>query len=256
MLKYLAALIEFIAKQDPAFPAAIQGISRAEIELCEEGCAVKLPELYIEFLTLMGADSGSFLPFGGGYDYNFYELVELLPAEDYPPQKYFKVARAVDPTETSSYDLFLDLGRSDGVDAALVLFEVAGPFREDQVIEVGFTLGEYLTKGAFGAFELRQRAHQTTLLARGFPPQETRRRKSAALQLLTNMRCSLAMPEWPRLACCTRKDLSVLVEAREDLSQLALRVGGDDSLTVQVAVDQILVGVPDAVPRDSLGPRT
>lgn len=239
-------LLAFLRMRDPAYLDTVKGVPREEISLCEEGCKISLPSLYVDFLMKMGASSGTFHPFGVTQVCNFYELVEQLPAEDYPGDRYFKVAFETDPSLVASYDAFLDLARSNGQDAPLVQFEDGGGFAPEYVVEVGFTLEEWLTRRIFSHFDVNRRAEHRNLWWFCESPADGRRKLEAAINLLDKMGLVPVLPPLPRVMCLWRDTLSALLEVSGSTGSISIALGTDEGHILRVAVEQVLDGLPGA----------
>lgn len=237
-------LLNFVQARDRSYLGTVKGVNRQDIELCEENSGIALPRLYVDFLATMGESCGAFWPFGVHQNCNFYRLVEMLPAEDYPGTKFFKVAFEDDPSAIAYYDMFLDLGRSDGEDAGLVRFEDSSAFSLEHVIEVGFTLHEWFNGRFFNYFEVRRRAQADGLYRHCDSPAEIRRSMETAVQLLSKMGLKPVLPPLPRVSCLQNKKLSALVEIRETVSGISIDLGADDIIPLKTAIEQIMDGLP------------
>jgi SMI1/KNR4 family protein SUKH-1 len=239
-------VLEFIDSADPSFAAKMRGVQLQDIDACEAGLNIRLPETYRQFLLTMGVHSGDFHPIAASQNHSFYDVMELLPEEDYPADRYFRVSFASDESQISPPDYFLDLARSDGDDAPLVIFEGGGGFKPDSVRDTGFTFGEHVMERVFQFFEFDRRSAAETILISNLPPDEARNRMGTALDLLTRMRFDLVLPPLPRVACLRRGGMSAVVAVRELTSLLRIRISSADRKELSVLVDQILLSLPGA----------
>jgi hypothetical protein len=251
-----AELKELMRVRDPEYLSTVRGVSREEISLCEKGCGIVLPSLYVEFLMTMGAGHGRFFPFGATQVCNFYALIEQLPAEDYPGQKYFKIAFENDPGEITPYDFFLDLGGSDGHDAPLVWIESGIEFEAGDEKKVGFTLQEWFDGRVFHYFEKSLRPHLRTVYLS--PPSDSgiRQCMQQAIGLLSRMGLEPALPLMPRVACFRGESLSAKVEHRDTTRGVRVGFGADDPTKLRLAIEQLVDGLPGVSTVESEAPRS
>jgi hypothetical protein len=236
--------LEFINAADPTFAGQMKGVPPADIEATEAGCNITLPQAYRQFLLLMGAASGRFSATAATQTHRFYEVMELLPDEDYPIDRYFRVSFASDETQISPPDYFLDLARSDGEDAPLVTFEGGGSFNPNEVVETGFTFGEQVSDRIFRVFEFNKRPHTERIYRLEVTLAEAPALMQAAIDLLTRMRFDFALSRLPRIACLNRTDASAIVSISEPNELVKINIGSDRLPELRALVDQVLVGLP------------
>jgi hypothetical protein len=238
--------LEFINAADPEFTEKMKGVPSTNIEAAEAGCQVRLPEAYREFLLLMGVASGGFVATVAGQTHSFYEVMERLPDEDYPLDRYFRVSFASDETQVSPPDYFLDLSRSDGEDAPLVTFEGGGGFNPDEVVETGFTFGEQVTERIFRYFEFNKQPDSDRVFQLGLDRKEMPLHMTAAIELLGRMRFEHALTPLPRIACLHRPGASAIVAIREPNELVKVNIAAGSLPELRALVDQLLVGLPGA----------
>jgi hypothetical protein len=252
-------LADFIRTEDPSFAASVQGVPLEEIERVERENGIRLPRSYRGFLQMMGRDSDGFDLFGPHRNHRFGDLVERLPARSYPGRSYFKIGLACDPSEISPPDYFLDLTRSDGLDAPIVMFEdddelELEDFDPGRVRDTPFTFGEQATNRVF-TFLVLDRSAETSRIIIGAQSREERRTvNSDVIALLRGMKFDAVLPADPLISTFRRGSLGVLVNVREDLRCVAVNLGGEEGPPVKVVVDQVLGRYPDAAVRGSGGP--
>jgi hypothetical protein len=239
-------VLAYVDSVDPAFRSRLKGVPEHDIALTEGGLHIRLPASYREFLLLMGVDSGDLSPLTAVQNHSFYDVLELLPDDDYPAQRYFRVAFADDETQISPPDTFLDLARSDGYDAPLVAFEGGGGFDAAQVQETGFTFGEQISQRVFEKFGLERSAQKEVVYVSNLGPDEARNRLARVSRLLTQMRFEHALPPMPRVVGMHRPDARAAVVVREPLNLLRVVLGAADKTEARVLADQILTAEPEA----------
>jgi hypothetical protein len=144
----------------------VKGVPRQELEAWQNRYSVKLPSVYLDFMTCMGHSSGTFRPLGA-YDHNFEELARQVAwmysddcpyREDYPQDRYFMIGYIADESEISPYELFLILDGCDGNDAPLVEMGSNGVYNAAGRRCVAEMLGELLMKCAIRNFGNNDRA--------------------------------------------------------------------------------------------------
>jgi hypothetical protein len=241
-----AALAAFMLAKDPAFAASVEGVSREDVAELERGLSIALPRGYVDFLTSMGRDSDGFYPFTPLQTHEFDELLEDLPPRNYRADHLFKVSLASDPEEVSPLDYFLDLTRSDGDDAPLVMAGHDGTIRSDGILEIGLTFGEHITARLFTFLELHRRPENASVVVGGVERQQAQLRRNDAIQLLQRSKLTPALPPLPRVVCLTAPTLSALVSIDEYTRTLAIELGADDRSVLVAMVDGVLAGLPGA----------
>src|SRR5262249_46740754 len=132
------------------FVAALEGVTPDEIARVEREYQIRLPDSYRQFVLNMGANSAGFHLFGPTQNQRFPDVAAQVPDESYPTQEYFKIARADDERMINAPDHFLDLRRSDGMDAPIVAFEADEEFTLENVRDYGFTFLEQADRRLFG----------------------------------------------------------------------------------------------------------
>lgn len=233
-----ADLLAFIQEKDPAYLRTIRGVPRAEIAQCEASCAITLPKIYVDFVATMGDDAGAFDPFGAMEIWHFRDLVEELPAESYPQDELFKVSIDDDPGAISPQDKFVDLRRSDGMDAPLVLYEDGGSFSWKSVVRSGYSLGEWLTTRIFDVFELDRRPHIRSLCIIFETAREQRQNRPVVLDMLTKMGFRPALPSLSGISCVQRPSCSARFRAVDEIDGLTIKLGAESRRDLDVITEQ------------------
>lgn len=243
-------LYAFMLSRVPTLAEQVVGVPCDQIAELEQGLGIRLPRFYVGFLATMGVDSGSFVPFTSSHEHDFYDLVEALPPDYYPPHDFFKVAYECNEGRTPMYDYFLDLRRSDGEDAPLVLFEdgIAG-FTAEMVGDLGTSLAEELASGAWEMFEGRARPHDRILMVHANREQAIEGARGRVLALLEHHGVVRSLPALPRLDCLMGP-LVGRVEVRDSM-MMVVTIAGDDAKQIGYVIEQML----DHVPGASLDPR-
>lgn len=238
--------IQFIDRVDATFLANAKGVPLKDIEAAEAGCRVRLPRAYRQFLLLMGSDSGEFQAISATQTTSFYEVLALLPDDDYPVERYFRVSFASEDAQVSPPDYFLDLAHGDDEDAPLVAFEGGGHFDPRDVMQTGFSFGEQVTDRIFRHFEFGRRAERERVFVLEVEPRDAPEHMRVAIDLLTRMGFGLALAPLPRLACMSRPGASSIVAIREPNRLLKINVGCESRSELLRLVDQLLVGLEGA----------
>lgn len=243
-------ILGFIRRSSPEHATAFVGITREEIAEWEARCAVSLPTIYRGFLAAMGADCDDFHPFGVSQVCDFHALIVRLPATNYPGDRYFKVSCEGSPEAVTFYDTFIDLRRSDGDDAPLVRFEDDEWFAQEDVIEVGFTLGEELMRSAFDRFQLGRRpaSNKVSIFCESASEiAPTMRRLHAHMR---ERGLADELPGSPRVACLHSEPCSVLLESHESLKILRVAIGAQAVRVASAFVEELLDQFPHAMTLD------
>lgn len=192
----------------------------------------------MNFLQVLGQEGGAFRPFGKTMQHNFYDLVQQLPAEDYPGDKFFKIAFETDSSLVAFYDLFLDLRRSDGEDAPLVTFEDGVELSPGAVNEVGLTFDERMMERVFSFFALNRCAERSIVTV------DSIQLRDKAVGLLTSMAFQHVLPSLPRIICLRRGTFCALVKVVADTQTLDVKLGADERTPLGIIVEQLLSGLP------------
>jgi hypothetical protein len=242
-------LMEFVQGADSSVAAALVGVPPSAVQRAEATAGVRLPESYRGFLTRMGRDSGGLHLFGPGYSQSFDDLAAELPAETYPGTSYFKIAVSIDESDISAPDYFLDLARSDGEDAPVVMFEDVGEFSHDVINDTGFTFGEQVTRRLFTMLVLDRAPEQATMVVGHLSREQRTSSHAAALALLQAMELVTVLPELPRVSCLHRDRLGAMVQAQAGGLSLVITVCHDERMSLEVALDQLRERFPAAAVR-------
>jgi hypothetical protein len=153
-------VLDYIISQQPDFIQTVKGVARQELEAWQNSYSVKLPSIYLDFMTVMGHNSGKYRPLGW-YDHIFEELASQVAwlysddcpyRKDYPQHQYFQIGYVADESAISPEELFLDLEGSDGNDAQLIEMGSNGVYTVNARRNTGETLGELLMKTAVRSF--------------------------------------------------------------------------------------------------------
>ncbi len=123
MLMDWSRVMAFMQQRDPALVASLVGVPRPQIDAVQAQYRIQFPAVYVDFLQTMGEGSGGLTPFGNTQVHRFSELIAQLPPQDYPADRFFKVAFESDEMALACFDTYLDLARNDGDDSAIVRFE-------------------------------------------------------------------------------------------------------------------------------------
>jgi hypothetical protein len=244
------ALTHFVGTEDPPFAASVQGVSREELDEVERARHIQLPRGYRRFLTMMGRDSDGFYLFGPHRNQKFDDLLAQVSPRLYPQQRYFKIAFAVEPSEISPSDYFLDLARSDGADAPIVMFqddEDSGidDFKPEYVRETPFTFTERATNRLFTFFVLDRAAHRSRVVIGAMSAANRRAANDNVVEILGKMNFEPVLPSSRVVGTFRRGRFGALVTVREDLRCVAIDLGGDGP-SLKVVVDQLSLRFPDA----------
>ncbi|MCY1019905.1 hypothetical protein [Pyxidicoccus sp. MSG2] len=249
-------VIEFIRQRDPAFLSRVEGVPAAAVAALAAGRGVTLPVSYVEFLRRMGVNSNGYAPFGSMQDHCFAAISERLDDEDAAPAgRFFPVAIETDPSMVVLYDHCLDLQRSDGDDAPLVMLEQGVSLELQTPVETHETFGERITASVFNHFALRRLARREVVSVGGGTLQAGGGRAALQRALVLLQRAGFApvLPLSGRVACLQAGPLSVYARVNDNYELLTLRLGGDDPRAVTALVEQLLTDLPGA--RRPAGPR-
>jgi hypothetical protein len=225
--------------KDPTFAASLEGVSREDVAELELGLSIVLPRGYVDFLTSMGRSSDGFHPFTPLQNHEFDELLDDLPPRNYDADRLFKVSLASDPEEVSPLDYFLDLTRSDGDDAPLVMAPHDGPIQSDSILEIGLTFGEHIMARLFTFLELHRRPENASVVVGGLERRQAQLRRNESLQLLQRIALTPALPPLPRVVCLTSATVSALVNIDEYTRTLEIELGADDRSALVAVVDGV-----------------
>lgn len=239
-------IMEFIRQREPVFLSQIKGLSDNDIA----GLPASLPASYVEFLRCMGINSNGYSVFGSTYDHRFVAITEHLSEydEDSPPSdRYFPVAIETDESLVSLENIYLDLKRSDGEDAPLVVLEWGVPFNWQIPKETSDTFNERIVWSVFNRFQLSSCREQHVLAMGGtLSPGEGRIALQQVLTLLQNMGFEAVLPLLGRVACLQSGSISILARVNEESELLTILLGNNDAKALSKLADQLLAGLPGA----------
>ncbi|MCY1065239.1 hypothetical protein OV090_10735 [Nannocystis sp. RBIL2] len=210
-------------------------------------------------MRTMGRSSGDFNPLGQ-YEHRLDPLAEhwAWMAEEepapYPRDRFFLVGFEPDPSAISPFELFLDLSRGDGVDAALVEMGSNGVYEADARHDLGQTLGELLAEQVLTSFELSAWPERSGLLIFGDEPRLPSI-KSEVVQQLRDLGGSLLPPDLAGVTCLRLAGTSVLVSLEARLGCVAVAIAGNAREDVAALLNRLRASWPRSTPRSMSGDR-
>ena len=239
-------VIDFIGRRDAELASSFVGVRQSEIDAVQAQYGISLPSAYVHFLRTMGENSGELHPFGNTYVHTFSELLEQLPPEDYPGDRFFKVAFVIEELAVDLIDIYLDLNRSDGYDSPLVSFEIplepnATNFSEDRL-----SFAEKLVYRVFRKLDVDRKRYGATIVVFGGDPGNLRGTKQAALNVLMRSGFAAALPELQRLGCLTRESVSMLISISDARKLIRVEMGSDRRDAIEELVRDLLAAFPGA----------
>jgi len=239
-----ADLFSFMTERDPAFEATTLGADRNDIETVEQEIGITLPYSYVDFITTIGADTGRYHPFGPEMDTNFYRLLRQVPTEDYDVREYFPIALETNESRAPMCDLYLDLRRSDGADAPLVLAENGSDWCRMSDEEI--TLLERLTESAWPAFELPCYSANRVIYVHAEGAEALGTAREQVLDLLDRRGHVPTLPSQHRVDCTASETEASIVRVKEHLGLIRLVVAGHDEKELGRVVELFIDNVPNA----------
>jgi hypothetical protein len=239
-------VIDFIVQHDATLAASFVGVRQSDLEAVQTQYGIRLPSAYADFLRMMGENSGELHPFGETYVHAFSELLEQLPPDGYPAERFFKVAFVAEDLAVDLIDIYLDLSRSDGDDAPLVAFETplapnATNFSEDHL-----SFAERLVYRIFRRLDVDRRRYGAALVVFGAGAWDGRATKQAALNVLMRSGLSAALPDLRRVGCVTRESISVLISDSAPQKLVKFEIGGSSREAIDESVRHLLGAFPEA----------
>ncbi len=238
-------VIDFIARRDAALAASFVGVRPNQIDALQVEYGITLPSVYVDFIRTMGENSGELQPFGETQVHTFSELIEQLPPDGYPPKRFFKVAFEGDESSVTFLDIYLDLTRSDGHDAPLVMFET--PFEPtDDFREQYLSLVERLVYHIFQKLDVDRKRYGADIVVFGRDSRNGTEVKHAAVDVLTRSGFVAALPDLRRVGCLTRESVSVLISVSDTGNLVELEIGGDSLEATEEPVRDLLAAFPGA----------
>ncbi|MFO7562310.1 MAG: hypothetical protein R6X02_06675 [Enhygromyxa sp.] len=163
-----SSIHQFISRREPAFDRESIPVPLDAIRMTERGLGIRFPQTYVDFLCTAGELSGSYAPFLVRVNTNFYDIVERVSrGTNYPVERYWPGGLRID-IDGDLHDPFIDLARSDGMDAPLVTFEPRMCFDWQEPFDLMYTLAEELAANAFTLFEMERRKSSANFLINPF----------------------------------------------------------------------------------------
>jgi len=241
-----ARLVEFIAQRDTALAASFVGVDPRRIHEVETGLGIRLPSAYVDFLTMMGEDGGPLRPFGETRVHTFSRLLAELPPRGYPAQRFFKVAVETDELADGWFDTYLDLSRSDGNDAALVMFESPLDPQQSDVPHEPLSFVETVVEHIFLSVEVARKKYGARIFVHGDDPWRGVEIMQQVVQSLVAGGFTAVLPQSQRVACLSRGPVSILVTDSDTSELVDLRIGGDDLEATELVVAPLMATIPGA----------
>lgn len=235
------AILNYLVTSRPRIESEFIGVPDHLIRECEEGLGVTLPTTYVEFLRTMGVRSSIFRPFGP-MDHNFFELIEDLLPEDYPGDRYFKVAIERDERRIPLYDVFLELNGSE----QLVMFEDGGGFSDDCVEPIFLSLREELASAAWETIELSGDSKTRVLYVHRQEDIELSEAFSGVLDMLGRSHVTPVLGVSGNLAILSRNDLMCRAAMKTDLELIRIDLAGCSETALDQMIAVLLENIPGA----------
>lgn len=251
-----AQVVGFIEQHDATLASSLVGVSQHEIDAVQAQYRITLPSAYVDFLRTMGENSGTLHPFGQTYSHSFSELLEELPPDGYPTDRFFKVALASEEFAVDLIDIYLDLSRSDGHDAPLVLFETSLKPAPTHINNYYLSFAERVIYRVFWQLELSRRRYREDVLVSGRDSSDSDAVKRMALAVLTRSGFAAALPDLPRVGCLTRESASVAASISGTGRLVKFQVGGDSRDALEEPVRELLAAFPGATRSEPAAERT
>lgn len=234
---------------DTAYPRAAgprTGLGQDELAACDALSKGRLPRIYRDYLAAMGSDASAPRLFGGNQRNIFLDedVAELAGGW----RRYFKVSRADDPTLVVSMDLFLDLDRSDGLDAPLVGFECTEDPEVAVAVPLGFSVCEQFASSVFRSVAVDPAPLALELWAFAESEDERAQCHASLSRVIAELDLRLALPRLDRVVCARSSTLSVLIEACEPSIRVTL--AATDRVAIRTASEQMRDMIPELAPDD------
>jgi hypothetical protein len=176
---------EFVRARDPEGARTMAGVSPETLAELEAQTASPLPQNYIEFMKRMGDDSCGMVLFPGAEHWSPALLLDWAErgAAGYPADRYFKIAVRDEAPKVVDPNYYLDLKRSDGVDAPIVAFDTSSEYATD----IEYRFGDYVLAMVFAAFELADPPHEAFLAFEVAPGRSSTECYGELLELLRKL---------------------------------------------------------------------
>lgn len=246
-----ADLLAFVESRDSRMREALVGVPEAEIREIEREIGVVLPELYVAFLASMGQSAGGFHPFGTGREHRFHDLLVELAEEiadgEQPSRRYFRISINTDPSVIIACDDYLDLRRSDGRNAPVVMFEQGSDLRDEDVMDKHEGFFEHLTVRLFRHLELEKRESIANVAIPGLTQREAPSVIRQLIELGGRAGVQPVFEPFEDLICLSSDDTSLSGQWDAGLRLVSVDVASDSGSSFRVLVDQLLRQWPDAV---------
>jgi hypothetical protein len=239
-------VIDFIRRRDGVLASSFVGVRQSEIDAIQAQYGMILPSTYVDFLRTMGESSGELYPFGQTYVHTFSQLLEQLPPEDYPADRFFKVAFQLEEFAVDSIDVYLDLTRTDGHDAPLVMFETPVEATHASSIEDNLSVAERLVYRIFRRIDVNRKRYGADIMVFGSDLWNGSETKQAALSVLARSGFAAVLPDLRRVGCMTRESASVLISVADAEELVEFELGGDSREAIEEPVRELLAAFPDA----------
>jgi hypothetical protein len=239
-------VIDFIARRNAALPPSFVGVRQADIDAVQTDYGITLPSAYVNFLRTMGEHSGELYPFGQMYVHAFSKLLEQLPPEDYPADRFFRVVFVAQEFATDPIDTYLDLARSDGHDAPLVDFETPFGASETNFGEDHLSFAERLIYNIFRRLDMDQRKYGAQIVVFDRNSKDLADIKHVALDVLSRSGLIEALPDLQRVGCLSREAVSAMVSISNIGKLVMCEISGNNMVAIEQPVRELLAAFPDA----------
>ena len=249
-------VIEFIRQRDPVLFKSFKGTAPEAIAECETRFGIQFPLLYKDFLLTMGQDSGTLYPYGDNYVHTLPKLTPEPMDPDwvewiYPAQQYWLIARQKE-SDIVLMNYYLDLSKSDGMDAPLVFEEpLEDPIQPGQEFppnaERRPSFFEEFVSRLFYRLDFEQRPFQATFWWWKLASEaDARKKRKTVAEALLQLGLQQKLPEFPHEVCLEVKSISVNVSINQEskAADIVLRICGNDLQSLKTLCGKIQTALP------------
>lgn len=213
----LRALLKFAEARTPGAMAEYPPVPQAEIEALLDTCprhvVPALPRAALEVIAWLGGSESNIVSvFGATYTTSIARMLDEIE-EQLLAERFFRVAVSRDLEQMVEGDLYVDLSRSDGEDAPLVV--LVEEWRGEVPATRGHTILSKALQRIFHGFELHKRGF-VGYLAEGYHPKDRTRWQAyadAMATLATRMGLTELLPLRPDLRCYSSPHVALMFDA-------------------------------------------
>ncbi|WP_144290041.1 SMI1/KNR4 family protein [Ideonella sp. A 288] len=237
--------LTYLNDRIPALTDTFRGVPTEEIAAFETKHRIKFPNIYVDFLSTMGEDSGPLYPFGDTQTHSFSELTEQFEDEDGAAALFFMVSYENDPSALGLMNKFIPLSAVGSDDAEMLECE-SGAEISMETCTTGLSFAETVISQAFRRIDVSPKRYSSLVFCKYESGGDGLTLKAEVDGLLSRLGFSSAVGAMARVSCLIKGQTSALIEMDDLTSFVTIRLSSDSIADVKNETPHLLRNIDGA----------